>query len=52
MKLRFGKRSTSQCTGIYPNLPDGFETQLGERGVRLSGGQRQHARALLRNQTF
>lgn len=38
--------------GFVRALPDGLDTDLGDRGVRLSGGQRQRlaiARALVRN---
>ncbi|MBW7852527.1 MAG: ATP-binding cassette domain-containing protein [Rhodospirillales bacterium] len=40
------------ATEFLDELPDGFDTFLGEKGVRLSGGQRQRmaiARAILRD---
>ncbi|WP_210437961.1 ABC transporter ATP-binding protein [Nocardioides xinjiangensis] len=42
---------TAQADGFVAALPEGLDTQLGERGTSLSGGQRQRlslARALVR----
>jgi len=42
----------ARCRDFIEELPEGFDTMVGDRGVRLSGGQRQRlaiARALLKN---
>ena len=39
-------------TAIVNHFPDGFDTRVGERGLRLSGGEKQRvafARAMLKN---
>jgi ATP-binding cassette, subfamily B, bacterial len=44
--------SKAHLTDLIASLPDGYETQVGERGLKLSGGQKQRlaiARMFLKN---
>lgn len=44
--------SLAMCDDFVQNLPNGYDTQIGENGEKLSGGERQRisiARALLKN---
>jgi len=40
-ELVLGALKVAQLEKFVSNLPDGIETQVGERGTRISGGQRQ-----------
>ncbi|KAF8406607.1 hypothetical protein HHK36_008696 [Tetracentron sinense] len=64
--IRYGKDNASEIEimkaakaanahGFISRMPDGYQTQVGERGIQLSGGQKQRvaiARAILKDPTI